>query len=81
MRHEMLILRALFAAVLLTTALLFGSMLVSHGPDLRLADQTTSTTSATSVPSVSAVTATTLSLAVQGVCPVLADGVICPKAD
>jgi hypothetical protein len=78
MRFEMLVLRTLFAAVLLTTALLFGSMLVSHGPDMRMAAGSTSTSSA---PSVSAVSATTLSLAVQGVCPVLADGVICTKAD
>lgn len=78
MKYEMLILRTLFAAVLLTTALLFGSMLVSRAPDVRLAADGTSTTS---VSSVSAVTATTLSLAVQGVCPVLADGVICPKVD
>jgi hypothetical protein len=71
----MLVLRTLFAAVLLTTALLFGSMLLSHAPDMRMAADGTSTSS------VSSVSATTLSLAVQGVCPVLADGVICPKAD
>jgi hypothetical protein len=37
MKHEMLILRTLFAAVLLTTALVFGAMLIPHGDGVRLA--------------------------------------------
>jgi hypothetical protein len=37
MKYEMQILRTLFAAVLLTTALVFGAMLIPHDGGIRLA--------------------------------------------
>ncbi|HET7358688.1 MAG TPA: hypothetical protein VFJ04_00935 [Rhodanobacteraceae bacterium] len=37
MKYEMQILRTLFAAVLLTTALVFGAMLIPQGGGMRLA--------------------------------------------